>query len=57
MPIKPGKNETQDEFLARCVPIEINNGHDQSQAVAICYSKWKERRRKELSDELDSMMD
>lgn len=51
MPIQPGKNETQDEFLSRCISEEVGRGHEQSQAVAICYSKWKERRRKEMDDE------
>lgn len=51
MPIKPRKNETQDEFLSRCISEEVKNGHEQSQAVAMCYSKWKERRRKELEGE------
>jgi hypothetical protein len=50
MPVKPRKNETQDEFISRCIGEEIKNGHEQAQAVAICYSKWKERRRKELDD-------
>jgi len=48
MPIKPGKNETQDEFISRCIEQEVKQGREQQQAVAICYSKWKERRRKEL---------
>jgi hypothetical protein len=51
MPVKPGKNETQDEFISRCIAQEVSSGYEQSQAVAICYSKWKERRRKELDDE------
>lgn len=51
MPIQPGKNETQDEFISRCIGEEIGRGHEQSQAVAICYSKWKERRRKELDED------
>lgn len=52
MPIKPGKRETQDEFLARCIAEEVSSGYEQQQAVAICYSKWRESRRKELGDEL-----
>jgi hypothetical protein len=45
MPIKPGKNETQDEFISRCVSEEVSNGMEQTQAVAVCYSKWKESRK------------
>jgi hypothetical protein len=48
MPVKPRKNETQDEFIARCIGEEVDNGYEQTQAVAICYSKWKDRKRKEL---------
>jgi hypothetical protein len=51
MPVEPRKNETQDEFISRCVGEEISSGYEQAQAVAICYSKWKERRRKELNEE------
>lgn len=52
MPVKPGKNETQEQFIARCVGEEIRAGHPQDQAVAICYSKWKERKtKKDMSDE------
>lgn len=50
MPIKPGKNETQDEFISRCISEEVSGGMEQAQAVAVCYSKWKDRRRKELEE-------
>jgi hypothetical protein len=49
MPVKPGKNETQDEFISRCVSEEVSSGMEQTQAVAVCYSKWKDRRRKEFN--------
>lgn len=41
--IEPGSAETQEEWLGRCIPYEINNGHEKDQAVAICYSKWENR--------------
>ena len=46
MPISPGPSETQDEFIGRCISEEISAGYEESQAAAICYSKWD---RKELS--------
>jgi hypothetical protein len=47
MPIDaPKAGETKDEYLAYCIPAEINNGYSQEQSAAICYSKWD---RKELS--------
>jgi hypothetical protein len=54
MPITPGKNETQEEFISRCVGEEVRAGNAQDQAVAICYSKWKERKtKKDMSDVTD----
>jgi hypothetical protein len=46
MPISPGPSETQDQFIGRCISEEISAGYEESQAAAICYSKWD---RKELS--------
>ena len=46
MPIKPGPTETKDEFISRCIGEEVSAGYEQTQAAAICYSKWD---RKELS--------
>ena len=43
MPIKPNAGETQDEFISRCIGEEINNGYEDTQAAAICYSKWDRR--------------
>ena len=40
IPRKPG--ETKDEWMGKCIGIEINNGKDPSQAAAICYAKWEE---------------
>lgn len=39
---KPGKNENQDQFIARCIPELVGEGREQGQAVAICYSMWNE---------------
>jgi HK97 family phage prohead protease/HK97 family phage major capsid protein len=46
MPISPGKDETQSEFMARCVPEMIGTGPDkrpQAQAVAACLQIWRDR--------------
>jgi hypothetical protein len=51
MPVKPGKNESKDDFIQRCVSAEVSAGYEQTQAVAICYSIWKERQRKKDADE------
>ena len=40
--VKPSVGETQDDFLGRCIPYVINEGKDQDQAAAVCYSYWRE---------------
>lgn len=47
MPIKPKNRERKEDFIARCVPIEVNAGKEQDQAVAICYSAWKNRKKEQ----------
>lgn len=41
--VMPGDNETQDEFISRCMKIESKK-KPRDQAVAICYSKWANRK-------------
>ena len=45
MPVPPPKkDESQSDFMHRCVPEEIGTGPDkrpQDQAVAICLSMWR----------------
>jgi hypothetical protein len=45
---KPRKGESQRDFVSRCVPIVLNDGttKDNKQAVAICYSIFKEHGKK-----------
>lgn len=44
MPVKPRKGESQNDFMGRCVPLEVDAGHPQNQAVAICMSKWRDKK-------------
>lgn len=41
--VEPTSGETEDEFIGRCIPKLINEGYDQQQAAAICYSYWSEK--------------
>lgn len=36
--VTPNAGESDDEFLGRCIPYVINEGKDEDQAAAICYS-------------------
>ena len=40
---KPRKGEKQSKFMSRCVSDVVAEGKDQKQAVAICFSLWKEK--------------
>lgn len=46
--VEPNSGETEDEFISRCIGIEVGNGYDQEQAAAICYTKWDETKLNEL---------
>jgi len=39
--VKPSANESENDFIERCIPQLINEGKDQEQAIAICYSYWE----------------
>ena len=39
---KPRENESREKFISRCVPIVVEEGKPQKQAVAICHSIWRE---------------
>ena len=41
--VEPKAGESKDEFVSRCIGVEINSGKPQDQAAAICYTKWKNK--------------
>ena len=43
MPIKVNPSETEQEFIDRCIPIEIGYGKEIDVAQGICYSMWENR--------------
>lgn len=48
--LKPQGGESESEFLNRCIPAMIDEGRDQDQAVAMCYSMYENMERIELAD-------
>lgn len=42
----PGANESKDDFISRCIPIMMDEGRDNEQAVAICHSIWRRKDQK-----------
>jgi hypothetical protein len=41
--VQPGPNEKEEDFIPRCIEYLINEGKDNEQAVAICYSMWEQK--------------
>lgn len=41
--VQPAPNEKEEDFIPRCIEYLINEGKDNEQAVAICYSMWEEK--------------
>lgn len=56
--VKPNADETEDEFISRCVKVVMDEGKDNEQAVAICYSYWDdEQMNKDVTlESLDTVM-
>lgn len=42
---EPAEDESESEYMARCVPMVMEEGKAQNQAVAICYSLWRRNKR------------
>ena len=51
--VEPNSGETQEEFMPRCISYVMDEGQEQEQAIAICYSKWENRETK-MSKQFDS---
>jgi len=57
MPVdKPKAGETKDEYLAYCIPEEINNGMEQDQAVAVCISYYDKDKLSKIKDTTSKVM-
>lgn len=57
MPIpKPKKGEKQDEFVSRCMGAIGGEYDDEKQAVAICYSTWRDRNKKPKGNEMHPLV-
>ena len=41
--VHPNAGEQHDEFISRCIPVLINEGKENDQAVAVCEAYWSEK--------------
>jgi len=42
----PGKFKNKQKFISECIRVNINEGKEEDQAAAICYSMWRHRKKK-----------
>ena len=56
MPIEIKPKEQEPDFISRCVSEEISAGKDSDQAVAICYSYWREQHKMSVQEMFISQM-
>jgi hypothetical protein len=54
----PKKNETQDDFVARCIPYLMKEkpGMKSDQAAAICYSIWDRKNEDKIENRIDKLL-
>jgi len=48
--VEPRPGEEESEFIGRCIPALLEEGKEQDQAAAICYSYWEKRNFESYSD-------
>lgn len=41
----PKKNESEKDYMSRCISTLMHEGKPQKQAIAICYSMFREAKR------------
>lgn len=47
MPMKPGKDESEDDFIGRCMSAEKESFPDQKQRLAVCHNMWRDVKKTE----------
>lgn len=54
MPV-PQPSESQSAFVSRCTGFMIGEGKPQAQAVAICYTQWKNHKKKSIVENIKKL--
>lgn len=52
--IKPGENK--QEYISRCIGVEVEAGYEQSQAAAICYAYYDKDKMSKITDTPSKVM-
>jgi len=54
MPLpNPTAGESQDDFMARCIPVAMDEFPDEAQAAAVCYTQYEQKYTKSKYRTLD----
>lgn len=52
---EPKSNESQNEFISRCVSEVMSEGKTQKQALGQCYCIWRQHKKKSLFEIVESL--
>ena len=50
MPIRPGKSESEEEFISRCMSEESESFPDEPQRYAVCQSMYDREKMSKITD-------
>jgi hypothetical protein len=56
MPIRPGKNETEEQFISRCMSEESESFPDEPQRYAVCKSYYDRDKMSKITDTKTKVM-
>jgi hypothetical protein len=56
MPVEIKKGESENDFISRCISIEVDAGYEQTQAAAICYSYLDKEKMSKITDTKSKVM-
>ena len=56
MPIRPGKNETEEQFISRCMSEESQSFPDEPQRYAVCQSMYDREKMSKITDTKTKVM-
>jgi hypothetical protein len=56
MPIRPGKNETEEQFISRCMSEESESFPDEPQRYAVCQSMYDREKMSKITDTKQKVM-
>jgi hypothetical protein len=56
MPIRPGKNETEEQFISRCMSEESESFPDEPQRYAVCQSMYDREKMSKITNTSEKVM-